>query len=166
VRNLVSETTSQVRSEAEAQTVKLAQGIAGIGDQLRALVDGRPEDAEAIRDYVQQGAEKLAALADRLQSQGLDGTIDDVQRFARRRPGVFLLGAIGVGFGVGRLVRGAHAASSSTTSAPGMPAPMPTEVRGLMSDPVIPPAPIGEDPTLEDLPVRDIVPPTGAGGPR
>jgi hypothetical protein len=179
VRNLVGETTSQVRAEAEAQAVKLAQGISGIGDQLRALVEGRPEDAEAIRDYLQQGADKLAAFADRLQSQGLDGTIDEVQRFARRRPGLFLLGAIGVGFGVGRLARNAQAASSSTTSAPGLPAPMPTEVRGLMSDPVIPPAPMGEDPTLEDLPVRDVVAPsptptptptstdtTGLGGPR
>jgi hypothetical protein len=180
VRNLVSETTSQVRSQAEAQTTKLAEGISGLGDQLRALVEGRPEEAEAIRDYVQQGADKLAELSNRLQSQGLEGTIDEVQRFARRRPGMFLLGALGVGFGVGRLVRGAQAASSSTTSAPGMPAPMPTEVRGVMSDPVVPapegllpPAPAVppavppvavsafDDPTL---PIRDVAPPTTTPG--
>ena len=173
VRNIVSETTTQVRSQAEAQTTKLAEGLSGLGDQLRALVEGRPQEAEQVRDYVQQGADKLAELADRIQSQGLDGTIDEVQRFARRRPGMFLLGALGVGFGVGRLVRGAQAASSSTTSSPGMPAPMPTEVRGVMSEPVVPapegllppvaptPAPTSfDDPTL---PIRDVAPPATPG---
>jgi hypothetical protein len=158
VRDLVSETTHQVRTQAEAQTTKLAEGIASLGDQLRALVDGRPEDAQAVRDYVQQGADRLVHVADRLQRQGLDGTIEEVQRYARRRPGMFLLGALGVGIGVGRLVRGAQAASSSSssspTSSPTGPAPAPvtpapTQVRGPRAAPAtggydVPPT----DPTI------------------
>lgn len=152
VRNLVAETTTQVRTQAEAQTTKVAEGIAGLSDQIRALLDGRPEEAEAIRDYLQQGATKLTALSDRLQSQGLEGTIAEVQRYARRRPGTFLLGALGVGFGVGRLVRGVQAASAAAPSGTGtmVGAPGATEVRGTLAVP-------GADGF--ERPVDDVVPP-------
>lgn len=186
VRNLVSETTTQVRSQAEAQTAKVAEGIAGLSDQLRALVDGRPEEAEMLRDYLQQGASKLTAFSDRLQSQGLEGTIDDVQRFARRRPGVFLLGALGVGFGVGRLLRGAQAAAASAPSGTGVAAGAPgaTEVRGTLAVPgadgyevpptdVVPPLPVNVplppevaavSPLLDDDPTVPIQTPPTPGG--
>ena len=44
-------------------------------------------------------------LASRMEQGGAQGVVDDVTRFARRRPGAFLAGAAGVGFVVGRLVR-------------------------------------------------------------
>lgn len=137
VRNLVHETTTQVRSQAEAQTVKVAESLAGLGDQLRALVDGRPNEAEALTQYLQQGADKLGHLADRLQRDGLDGAAADVSRFARRRPGVFLLGALGVGLGVGRLLRSGQATGAiPTPSLPGAGgATSPTEVRGTLAVP-------------------------------
>jgi hypothetical protein len=62
----------------------------------------------------------------------------DVQRFARRRPGVFLLGALGVGFGVGRLLRSGQAAGAlSTPSRSGSSSSLssPTEVRGTLAVP-------------------------------
>jgi hypothetical protein len=48
-----------------------------------------------------------------MEQGGAQGVVDDVTRFARRRPGVFLAGAAGMGFVVGRLVR-AGAASQRT----------------------------------------------------
>lgn len=135
VRNLVQDTTTQVRAQADAQTAKAAESLAGLRDQLRALADGRPDEAEALTQYLQQGAEKLGQLADRLQRDGLDGAVTDVSRFARRRPGVFLLGALGVGFGVGRLLRSGHAAGAiPTPSVPGA-ASGATEVRGTLAVP-------------------------------
>ena len=157
VRNLVSETTSQVRNQAEAQTTKLAEGIASLGDQIKALVEGRPEEAEAIRDYLQQGADKLSSFSERLQRQGLEGTIDEVQRYARRRPGMFLLGALGVGLGVGRLVRGAQAASQSAPADPMTMAP--TEVRGTLA---VPGADGYEVPPAGDVPPLPLNVPTTA----
>jgi hypothetical protein len=186
VRNLVAETTTQVRSQAEAQTTKVAEGIAGLSDQIRALVDGRPDEAAALREYLQQGATKLTALSDRIQTQGLEGTIDDVQRFARRRPGVFLLGALGVGFGVGRLLRRAQAAAAASPSGTGLAAGAPgaTEVRGTLAVPgadgyevpptdVVPPLPVNVpvppevaavSPLLSDDPTVPIQAPPAAGG--
>ena len=134
VRNLLHDTTTQVRSQADAQTAKAAESLAGLGDQLRALAEGRPGDAEAVAHYLQQGAEKLGGLAERLQRDGLDGAVSDVSRFARRRPGVFLLGALGVGFGVGRLLRSGQA--NGTIPTPSLPgSSSPTEVRGTLAVP-------------------------------
>ena len=51
-----------------------------------------------VADQVDRGARRL--------SEGdLDTALDDVKRFARNRPGTFLLGAVGAGFAVGRLLR-------------------------------------------------------------
>ena len=161
VRNLVHETTTQVRSQAEAQTAKAAESLAGLGDQLRALVEGRPADAEAVTHYLQQGADKLGQLADRLQRDGLDGAVNDVSRFARRRPGVFLLGALGVGLGVGRLLRNGQATGAiPTPSLPGNSPASPTEVRGTLA---VPGADGYEVPTTLDetapLPLNVPIPP-------
>ena len=60
-------------------------------------------------------------MADRLNSKGFDGVVDDVQAFARRRPGAFLAIAAATGFVAGRLFRGAQASSSSDTSSPRAP---------------------------------------------
>jgi hypothetical protein len=48
-----------------------------------------------------------------MDQRGVEGVLDDVRSFARRRPGVFLLGAGIAGFAVGRLVRGAKDAPTS-----------------------------------------------------
>lgn len=162
VRNLVHEATTQVRTQADAQTARVAEGMGSLGDQLRALVDGRPEDAAMIRDYLQEGADRLSSWSARLQSQGIEGTLDEVQRFARRRPGVFLLGALGLGVGVGRVLRGAQAASSDN-DAPDTSLRSPTEVRGtlgLQGEPSVP------APATMPTPVPEFgtVPPSG--GPR
>jgi hypothetical protein len=45
--------------------------------------------------------------------RGFDGLVDDVQSFARRRPGVFLAAAAATGFVAGRLFRGAQAAANA-----------------------------------------------------
>ncbi|CAA9227606.1 MAG: hypothetical protein AVDCRST_MAG50-1595 [uncultured Acidimicrobiales bacterium] len=118
VRSLVTDATAQVREQAETQAGRLAEGLTGLGDQVRALLDGRPDEAPQIRSYLEQGADRLGELAERIQSGGVDGALADVQRFARRKPGLFLLGALGLGVGVGRVVAGAKAAGPQSSSQP------------------------------------------------
>ena len=52
---------------------------------------------------------RVSAFADRLETNGPQGLLDDVTDFARRRPIVFLSAAVGVGFMVGRLARAGRA---------------------------------------------------------
>ena len=104
-RSLFEETRQQLEEQAEAQTQTLAQSLYRWGSETQALVDGRPSDAGAVGEYAQQVADKLHQLASDIEQRGVDGLIDEVQSFARRRPGAFLLGAAVIGFGGGRLVR-------------------------------------------------------------
>ena len=111
-RTVVHETRSKLQQETEVQARRAADGLSRLADEVRALAEGRPEEAVTVRDYVAQGADKLveaadriAGLADEVEEKGIDGLVDDLKRFARRRPGAFLLGAAVAGFGVGRIVR-------------------------------------------------------------
>jgi hypothetical protein len=110
-RTLVGEATGSLREQAGQQTERAASGLRSLSDQVRALAEGRTEEAGAAGDYARQAGEKLQHVADRLESGGLEGALSDLQSFARRRPGVFLLGAVAAGFAVGRLARGAQAAN-------------------------------------------------------
>jgi hypothetical protein len=50
-------------------------------------------------------ADRVYSVAEDFQVRGVSGVLEDVQSFARRRPGAFLLGAAVIGFGVGRYVK-------------------------------------------------------------
>jgi len=52
--------------------------------------------------------------------RGLEGTVEDLRQFARRRPGLFLMGAAVAGFAVSRLGRGLQVVQQqgSPTSSP------------------------------------------------
>jgi hypothetical protein len=56
---------------------------------------------------VQQVATTGRRAADYLEERGVSGALDDLQRFARRRPGLFLAGALAAGFLAGRAAKAA-----------------------------------------------------------
>jgi hypothetical protein len=111
-RQLLAQTGDQLKEQAAAQTGRAAEGLRTVTSQLTALRNGRPEEAGAVGDYAQQLTAKLGEVADRLDDRGFEGIVDDVHRFARRRPGVFLMAAGAAGFLAGRFLRGTQAASS------------------------------------------------------
>ena len=113
-RAVVGEARTKLQAETGVQARRAADGVSRLADEIRALADGRPDEAPTVAQYVNEGAdrlidlaERIAGLADELEVKGIDGVVSDVTRFARRRPGTFLLGAAVAGFGVGRLVRSA-----------------------------------------------------------
>lgn len=105
VRNVVSQAGDELRHQAQAQNSRAASGLQTLSGQLSALAEGRTEESGPLAGYLDEAQTKVREIAQRLESGGPEGVVDDVTRFARRRPGLFLLGAIGVGFAVGRLVR-------------------------------------------------------------
>lgn len=120
-RTVVAEGRSQIEAQAHDQTRQLADTLARLGDEARALSQGRPEDAATLMPYLSNTADAVYDAADRLYSlaadiddRGMGGMLEDVQEFARRRPGAFLMGAAVAGFGLGRAIR----ASSSNEEPP------------------------------------------------
>lgn len=118
--DLVADARAQLHGQARQQTDQLGRTIQGLGDKLHAVADGRPEDAGQVTDYADRLADQVEQLGGRVSELGFDGTIEELQRFARRRPGMFLLGATAAGFAVARLGRGARDAEprAATTERP------------------------------------------------
>ena len=113
-RTLAEQARDQLESQAYSQSRQLADTLSRLGDEVRALTEGRPEDADTIVPYVSNAADAVYDAADRLYSlaedineRGLGGVLEEVQAFARRRPGAFLVGAAVAGVGVGRAGRAA-----------------------------------------------------------
>jgi vacuolar-type H+-ATPase subunit H len=124
-RDMVQHTVGELRNQADDQARRVAGSVRSTSEQLKALSEGNPDAAGPIGDYVRDGADRLARLAERLESRGWDGVLADAGRFARRRPGVFLAGAMTAGFFVGRFLRnqGDGAASEQPPAAvPAVPA--------------------------------------------
>jgi hypothetical protein len=105
-QNLVAEAKHAVEGQAREQTDRLAGTIEGFGEKLQALAHGDADQAGEMGNYVDELGQRLTGVGERLEARGIDGMVDDVQRFARRRPGMFLVSAAAAGFLAGRLVRG------------------------------------------------------------
>lgn len=103
----VDDAKQQVKGQAEAQTEKIAESLDRLHGQARALLAGNHEEAGPLADYAEEAVAKLGNLASQVRSRGFDGLMEDTQRFARRRPGVFLAGAAAAGFVAGRVMRSA-----------------------------------------------------------
>ena len=111
-RSLVEETRSQLLGQARAGGDRVAGSIRRFGEQAQALAEGRPEEAPQLAEYAWRAADscygaadRLHGLADEIETRGVGAVLEDLQGFARRRPGTFVLGAVALGFGVGRLVK-------------------------------------------------------------
>ena len=111
-RNLLEETRSRLEEQSATGAHRLGEQLQRLGEEALALSEGRPEEAPTVQGYVKRAANTLLESADRaygvssdIQSRGIGGVLSDVQTFARRRPGAFLLGAAGLGLLAGRAVK-------------------------------------------------------------
>jgi hypothetical protein len=135
-RDLLDQGRAQLKDQAMSQQQKAAQGLSSLAQELRGLADGSSSGAPGpARDLLQQASGMVESFAGRLQNREPAELLDEVRAFARRKPGLFLLGAAAAGVLAGRLtsgVKAAHADSSSSSSLTGYGAqtnyvdPMPT----------------------------------------
>jgi hypothetical protein len=115
LRGLLDEATTQVDEQSKAQKSRLADTVRTFGDDLESMRGEGQQDGVAAQ-VVQQVAGQARSLASHLDDRDPSELLDDVRRFARRRPGTFLLGAIAAGIVVGRVTRGAKAAQDQPSS--------------------------------------------------
>jgi len=115
---LVGQTKDEMRTQAESKGRDAASGLRTLSDQIRALAEGRPEEASKLTPYLDDARQRMMGFADTLEQRGPQGLMEDATRFARRKPGTFLMIAAVAGFGIGRMVR-AGAASQHDQSSQG-----------------------------------------------
>jgi hypothetical protein len=117
--NMVDQTKSELAQQADARTRQAAGGLRTLAGHVQALADGRPQDAGPLTGLLGDAHSRVSTIANRLDTAGPQGVIDDVSSFARRRPLVFLAAAVGAGFAVGRLARAGRAAAQDAPSSTG-----------------------------------------------
>ncbi|MCU1453408.1 MAG: hypothetical protein JWN46_1554 [Acidimicrobiales bacterium] len=115
-QRVLSDTSSQLESQLEDRLGTLAGSARSTAGELRALVEGRPQDAGRARDLAAQAADRLDRVADRTEQLGVRGMAEEVSELARRRPVAFLFGAAAAGLLVGRMARAGKEATSSDGS--------------------------------------------------
>jgi hypothetical protein len=113
-QDLVQQGRQQLQDQARNGQQKAGQGLAEIAQQLRTMVDGGDTPSGPAADLVRQAGDKVEQFAGWLQDREPGDLVNEVRSFARRKPGVFLLGAAVAGVVAGRLTTGAVAAHKDT----------------------------------------------------
>jgi hypothetical protein len=133
-QDLVQQGRRQLQDQARNGQQKAGQGLNEIAQQLRTMVQGGGEAPTGpAADLVTQAGDKVEQLATWIQDREPGDLVVELRNFARRKPGVFLLGAALAGVVAGRLTTGVVAAhkdesSSGTTGTGGYAQPVAASV--------------------------------------
>jgi hypothetical protein len=95
----------QAKQRADGEVGRLAGFLDEIGDELDGMAAHSDESDGYLPGLARDGAQAANRLSRRLETGGLDGALHDIETFARRRPGMFLFAAFGVGLALGRVTR-------------------------------------------------------------
>lgn len=114
-KDLLEQGRTQVKDQVVTQQQKAGQSLSSLAQELRGLADGTSSGAPGpARDLLQQASSSVENFASMLQNREPAQLLDDVRSFARRKPGLFLLGAAAAGVLAGRLTSGVKAVHSDT----------------------------------------------------
>jgi hypothetical protein len=141
-RMLLGQTREQVTQQGLAQQERAASGLRSLADELQGMLSGEGVQQEGlVTDLARQASERIRSAADTLENRQPSELLEEVRRFARRRPGAFLLGAAAIGFLGGRVTRGIAdearddsgqtALATRTAPTAGLPANSPTNATGV-----------------------------------
>jgi uncharacterized protein YjbJ (UPF0337 family) len=118
-RQLADQTRSQLTSQASDQQHKAVSQIRSVGDELRSLASGEGGQSGIVSQLSHEGADLTQKVADFIEQREPAELLDEVRRYARRKPGTFLIGAALAGVVVGRLTRGVVANRSDDSDSSG-----------------------------------------------
>lgn len=116
-KDLFAQGRRELTDQANSQQQRLARGLRSTGDELGAMASGSGGDGLA-GDVARQVSSRLSAAATWLGERDAQGVVMEVKRFARRKPGTFILGAALAGVVIGRLTRALASSASEDTAAP------------------------------------------------
>lgn len=124
--SLLQQGRQQLLDQAVFQQQKVALRLTTVADELRELAHHSSSDT--VGEWTRQGADQLHQFASWLHDREPGDLVEEVRSFARRRPGVFLLGAALAGVVAGRLAgAGVAAATEPDDDRPAAPATPPVQ---------------------------------------
>ncbi len=141
-KSLLNQAGSEVSAQASTQQQRVAGLVQGYASELESMVSGSSESG-ALTDLAAQASRKVSEAGSWLESHEPRELVDELTRFARRRPVAFLVGAGVAGAVAGRLTRGLaanakdehdEATAVSTPEYTPAPAPSYTPTRSLVDE--------------------------------
>lgn len=121
-KDLYAQTQRELSEQANTQQQRLAGGLRSVSDELGSMATNS-EGSGVASDLVQQVSGRLSAAATWLGDRDPGSVLREVKRYARRKPGTFILAAAIGGIVVGRLTRALAANASDDKDAAPVPAP-------------------------------------------
>jgi len=117
-RRLVSQVGDELRGQAANQQSRVASGIKDVGSQFEQMADSSDGSGMAA-GLVRDAGRRVGQVGEWLDQRDPASLLEEVKRFARRRPGVFLAIAAGAGLVAGRLTRALASSSGESNSSGG-----------------------------------------------
>jgi hypothetical protein len=114
-RNLVDQTRSQLRDQASNQKSAVAEKLHGFASELGSMAS-KADESGPMSDLAQEASRRVGEISHWLDTHEPGDLLDEVKRYARRRPVAFLAIAAAAGVVAGRVTRGAVAANTSVDS--------------------------------------------------
>ncbi|WP_353508251.1 hypothetical protein [Intrasporangium sp.] len=115
IRRLMDQSRSELTEQARSQQQRLATNLRTLTDELDSMAAHGDQQGVA-HGLVRQVSQQARTLGDWLDGREPGAVLDEVKRFARRKPGTFLALAAGLGLLSGRMTRGLKAASQDEDS--------------------------------------------------
>lgn len=131
VKDLYAQTQRELKEQAGTQQQRIAAGLRSVGDELGSMADNT-DGGGVARDLVQQVSGRLSSAATWLSDRDPSSVVDEVKKFARRKPGTFILVAAVAGIIAGRLTRALAANASDDTAEGTTPAVPPVGAPALI----------------------------------
>ena len=103
-KKLAGQVRDEFRDQAATQQTRVADGLHSVGSAFTSMA-GTSSDGGYAPQLVRAAGERVDSVANWLGTRDPGAVIDDVRRFARRRPGVFIAIAVGAGVLIGRVTR-------------------------------------------------------------
>jgi hypothetical protein len=114
-RDLAGEMRNQVQEQATVQRDNVVRLLQQFSDELHQMATSADGNGVAAQ-LVGQVADRSDQVRGLVEGHEPGDLVQEVRRFAGRRPGAFLLGALAAGVAAGRLTRGAVAAHKDAPS--------------------------------------------------
>lgn len=99
------------KNAAAGQVEAIAQALRRTADELHA------RDQVTVASYVGHVADRIAHWSGRLRRRHVDSLAGDIRHFANQQPGLFIAGAIVVGFAAARFLKSSGTGEGSAANA-------------------------------------------------
>jgi hypothetical protein len=101
---IADEFRGAAESFVDERKTRAAGTVRGVADALNHAAADLTRESPPIAEYVAVAAHRIEDFADRLHARSWRSILAEAETIARRQPALFLLGAAGLGFAMGRLM--------------------------------------------------------------